>query len=156
MRHGPITIPNVAGPVTVEIDPWLGRTSVQVAGKPAKPTGRRTFALPTVDGLEVPGTVRSAVGNPFPSVEVEGVTHATGPDIPVGLKILAFLPLVLLGFGGLVGGAAGFLGVLDNARILRARKSTATTAALMTGSLAASVLVWLLAAAIIVRVSGGS
>jgi hypothetical protein len=74
MRNGPITIPEVAGPVTVDSHFWSGRQRVMVGDQRAAVTwrsGKRTFALPTADGGAAEARVsRSIMINPFPTVEV--------------------------------------------------------------------------------------
>jgi hypothetical protein len=75
-------------------------------------------------------------------VEVDGVRHRTGPKVPVGLRVLALLPILLVGVGGLIGGLVGALGVVVNLVIARAPISSAVKALIMIGVAALACMVW--------------
>ena len=131
MRNGPITIPEVAGPVTVDSHFWSGRQRVMVGDQRAAVTwrsGKRTFALPTADGGAAEARVsRSIMINPFPTVEVGGVKYPTGPEIPVAVRILMVAPILLAApFGGLVGVLVAFGATGINYNLVRSARRPAT------------------------------
>jgi hypothetical protein len=143
-----MVIDGIAGPVAVTVNPFTGRHTVTVGGHPAAATGRRTVALPTTDGRTVTATVHSGLVDPYPTIEIAGVRYRTGPSLPVGLRVLALLPLVLL-IGGLIGGAIGGLGVVINLAIARRSRSTALTSLLMIMVFAIAVITFMFVVAAI-------
>ena len=125
MRNGPITIPDVAGLVTVDTNLWSGKQTVIVGDHPAASSGKRKFALPMTDGGTVEGTVsRSTFISPFPTVEVLGVKHRTGADIPVALRILMVAPILLVA-GGLLGALIAVAGIFVNFSLVRSSRTPA-------------------------------
>jgi len=142
MHSGPITIDDIAGPITIDSNFWTGRHRVMVGPYVAPSVGRKQFALPTTDGGTVEATVRSSMLSPFPTVEIAGVRHATGPEIPGYLKVLIALPLVLL-VGGLLGGLIGACGLLINSTIAQRDSGNAAKALLMVGVLVGAGMVFL-------------
>lgn len=152
MRSGPVTIPDVAGQVMVDSSFWTGKQVVTVDGVPMPSGGRKRFTLPTADGSTVEARVSGSVVNPFPTVEIAGVKHPTGPALPVLLKVLIVLPLVLV-IGGLLGGLIGALGMLANSRIAVWNNSAPVKAFAMIGVLLAAAIVWLNVAAAILGTS---
>jgi hypothetical protein len=98
-----------------------------------------SYALP--DGRSA--TLSGAWTRTSPTVEIEGTIYETGEAIPLPLVVLQFLPVGLVGVGGLLGGVVGGLGFTVNMAILRSTLSTPVRAAGMLGVLAASVGVWL-------------
>ena len=152
MRSGPITIPGVVGSVTVDSSFWSGRQSVFVGDQPAASTGKRRFALPTADGGTAEGSVtRSSLVNPFPTVQVGGVKHPTGPEVPVALRILLVVPILLVAFGGLVGAVLAVASIALNYTLVRSTRPTATKAMLMTLVVGVAFAVWITVAALIAR-----
>jgi hypothetical protein len=154
MRNGPITIPDVAGPVTVDSHFWSGKQSVMVGDQRAAVTwrsGKRTFALPTADGgTAVARVSRSIIINPFPTVEVGGVKHPTGPEIPIAVRILMVAPILLaVPFGGLVGVLVAFGAIGINYNLVRSTRRPAIKATLMALVLIAAFAVWTTVAALV-------
>ncbi|MFE9187979.1 hypothetical protein ACFYL6_00065 [Micromonospora sp. NPDC007208] len=145
MNTEPLHVAGVAGPIVVTTKAFGGRPAVTVAGVPAPRIGKR-YALPTADGGVVQATVRTAVADPYPTVEVNGVQHRTGPSIPVLLRILALLPILLFTVGGIIGGLVGAFGVLANLTVARTRMAPAVKALVMVGVGIATVIVWLVVA----------
>ena len=143
MRSGPVPIPNVAGLVMVDSNFWSGKQVVTVDGVPMPSGGRKRFTLPAADGSTVEARVSSSLVNPFPKVEIAGVKHPTGPELPAVLKVMIVLPLMLI-VGGLVGGLIGAMGMLANARIAVWDKGAPVKAFAMVGVLLATLIVWLL------------
>ena len=149
MSNQPIIVPGIVSPVRVIWNVWTGKQTVLVGDQLAASTGKRTYALPTADGGTVEGTVsRSTLFNPFPTLEVGGVKHSTGPEVPVALRILMVAPILLLALGGLVGALAAAGAIVVNFTIARSTHPTAIKAVLMALTLAAAIAIWAAVAAI--------
>lgn len=130
MRTEPVTIDGLAGPVVVTMNTFTGRSSLTVGGVPANGTRRGNYTLPTANGGTVAARVRANLLDPYPTIEIAGVKHRTGPAVPVLLRVLSLLPLVLV-VGGAIGGAMGGLGAVGNLALARGSQSTAVKAAMM-------------------------
>jgi hypothetical protein len=150
VRSEPLTIPGLAGPVVVDLNSFTGRTAVTVNGQPVPRIGRRVYALPAAGGGTVNAEVRPGVLDPFPSLQINGVKHRTGPQIPIALRILTFVPILLVGVGGLVGGLIGALGMIGNLAIARLSLPSVVKALLMLVVLGVAVVVWVIVAGTIV------
>lgn len=120
---------------------------VTVGGHTVPRTGKRQYALPAVGGGTVQATLRSRFGDPYPTVEANGIRHRTGPKVPVALQVLTLLPIVLVGIGGAVGGLIGALGVIANLAVARTRIPPAGKALIMIGIGVVAALVYLVIAA---------
>ncbi|MGC4759165.1 hypothetical protein [Micromonospora trifolii] len=142
MNTEPLHVAGVAGPIVIATKALFGHPAVTVGGVPAPRTGKR-YALPAVDGGVVQATVRNVLADPYPTVEVNGVKHRTGPSTPIFLRILAMLPILLLTVGGLLGALIGALGVWANLTVARTRMTTAVKALAMVGIGLGTVIVWL-------------
>ena len=145
MRTEPFTIPGLAGPVVVDVNNFTGRTAVTVDGQPVPQIGRRVYALPAAGGGTVNAEVRPGVFDLYPSLRINGVKHRTGPQVPIALRILAFVPILLVGVGGLLGGLIGALGVIGNLTIARLSLPAVVKVLLMLVVLAVAV-VWVIVA----------
>ncbi len=156
MNTEPIRIVGVAGPVVVSTNGFWGRPSVTVGGLPATRTGKRSFALPTRDGRTIEATIRSGLGDPYPTLDVSGERHPTGPKLPATLRVLAFLPFVMIYVGGAIGGGIGGLGFVANLAVGRTRLPSAAKALIMIGVGVAVFIVWLAIAAAIRNAIGPS
>jgi hypothetical protein len=150
VRTEPLTIRGVAGPLVVTHNFFLGRYAVTVGGKPAKRISGRTFALPRSGGGTVEATMHGGFLDAYPSVDVAGVRYRTGPPIPVGLRILAFLPILLVTIGGLLGAIVGLVGAAANMAVARLPQPAALKALMMVGVLIAAVIVWYLLASVVI------
>ena len=151
MQTEPITIDGVAGPVVVATNALWGRPVVTVFGQAAPRVNRREYALPAVGGGAVHATLRSRLADPYPTVEVNGIRHRTGPKVPAVLQVLALLPIVLVSIGGAIGGLIGAMGVLANLAIARTRIPSAGKALIMIGVGVIAALVWIVIAAALSR-----
>ena len=69
--------------------------------------------------------------------------------------VLVFVPLVLVGLGGLVGGLFGAIGVVANLAIARSSQPTAVQVPLMLGTLILTGVAWLIVAGTIVGLTNG-
>jgi hypothetical protein len=141
-----VTIPGVAGPVVVNVNWFSGRQSVTVGGRPVEGSRRSGFQLPAAGGGTVPAMLRGGFLDPYPSLEIAGARHRTGPAVPVWLQVLALVPFALIAVGAAVGAVFGVLGVGANFAVLRSSASTAVKVLLMLGVLLATTLVWLVVA----------
>lgn len=150
MNTEPISIDGVAGPIVVTTNAFWGRAVVSVDGVPAPRTGKRRYTLPGAAGGAIEATLRSAFADPYPTVEVNGVQHRTGPSIPVVLRVLAPLPILLVAVGGALGGLIGALGFVANLAVARTRASSVVKGLIMVGVGVVAYVVWL-AIAVAVR-----
>jgi len=141
MNTEPITIDGVAGPIVVTTNAFWGHPVVTVGGVPAPRTGRGQYALPAATGGAVDATVRAALTDPYPTLEVNGVRHRTGPRVPVVLRVLALLPF-LLAVGGALGGLVGALGVVANLAVARTRSPAIVRALIMIGIGVVAYVIW--------------
>ncbi|MCY1137148.1 hypothetical protein OWR29_03995 [Actinoplanes sp. Pm04-4] len=121
MRTEPITIDGVAGPVVVTTGRFGGAARVEVNGEVVPQLGDRHHRLPATGGGTVEAVVRGGTFDPYPTVEVGGVKHRTGPKVNGVVQALAFAPMIMAITSGLVGGLVGLAGVLANATLLRSR-----------------------------------
>jgi hypothetical protein len=142
----PVAVPGVAGPVVVDVNWFTGKHSVTVGGRPVPGSRRTGFQLPAAGGGTVPARVRGGVFDPYPTVEIAGVKHRTGPPVPVWLQVLALVPLSLIAVGAALGAVIGVLGMSANLAVLRGSASTAVKVLMMLGVLVVATLVWLVAA----------
>ncbi len=150
MRTDPITIDVVDGPIVVTTSAW-GRADVTVGGVPAPRTGSREFALPGKRGRTVQAIVRSRLTDPYPSLEIGGISHRTGPKVPAVLQVLAMLPFLLVTVGGILGGIIGAFGVVANLAVARNRIPVLVKTLIMIGVAAVGYLIWALIASMIDR-----
>jgi hypothetical protein len=146
VKTEPITIDGVAGPVVVTTPTLWGRPALTVGGQPAARVGPRQYTLPATAGGMVDAALRAGFADPYPSVEVNGVRHRTGPKVPVVLRILTLLPILLV-TGGALGGGIGALGVVTNLTVARTKIPSVAKAPIMIGVGAVAFLVWLAVAA---------
>lgn len=149
MQTEPITIDGLAGPVVVDTKTFWGRSTVFVGGVPVQGTRRGDYQLPTAAGGTVPAKLRANAFDAYPTIEIDGGKHQTGPATPLVLKAIALLPLGMIIVGGVIGGAFGGLAVGDNFVIVRTPRSTPVKIALMLLVLVAVVVAFAVVAAVI-------
>jgi hypothetical protein len=149
MRTEPLAIQGLAGPVVLTSGFLSNKYSVTVGGLPATHIGRGRYSLPAAGGGTVEATVRSGFADPYPTLEINGVKHRSGPPVPLALRVLALVPIALIGFGGLLGGLIGGLGVMANLAVASQPRSAVVKALLMLGVLVVAVVVWIVVAAAI-------
>ena len=147
MRTEPLSITGLDGPVVVESSLLGNKPTLTVGGHPAARTGRGRYALPAAGGGTVEATVRGGFLDAFPTLEINGVKHRTGPPTPLALRILAVVPIALVAVGGLFGALIGVVGVAVNMAVARQNSSTVVKALLMVGVLVVALVVWLIIAA---------
>lgn len=145
MRTEPVTIRGLAGPVVVTMNTFTGRSSVTVNGAPVQGGRRGGYDLPTANGGTVPAKVRANLLDPYPIIEVGGVKHRTGPQVPAALRVLTLLPLILV-LGGAIGGLLGGVGAVTNLAVARTRQSTAAKAGIMVLVLLAAAVAYVVVA----------
>jgi len=143
MRTGPIKIDGIAAPLLIDTSLWTGKPVVTIDGVQIQSTGRRWFTLPASGGGTVEARITTSVISPYPTVEIAGVRHATGPELPTVLKVLILLPVVLV-VGGPLSGLIGALAVILNMRISVWDNSAGVKAFGMIGVLMAAAFVWLM------------
>jgi hypothetical protein len=147
VKNEPITIDGVAGPVVVTTPTLWGKPSLTVGGQPAARVGSRQYLLPATAGGTVDAALRIGFADPYPSVEINGVRHRTGPKVPVVLRVLALLPIGMAVVGGALGGLIGALGAVANLAVARTRIPSVAKAPIMIGVGTVGFLVWLAVAA---------
>lgn len=124
MTTTPLTLPGVAGAITVEQGFWSG-TRFHLDGVRLQPRGvlRNRLELPTRHGPLV-AKVKGGLFRAHPVLVVERVAHRTGPPTPRSLQVLAAAPFVgLLLVQGLLGALLAVVGTLTNQRIVRSERS---------------------------------
>jgi hypothetical protein len=132
----------------VEMNTFTGRGTISVGGIPEH--GRRgIFELPAEGGGRVRAKLRASLLDPYPTIEVDGVKHRTGPESPIILRLLGLLPFGLVFVGGLIGGLIGGVGVCVNLAVARGKQSMAVKALLMTLVLMGAALAYLVAAGVV-------
>ncbi|MFG3577834.1 hypothetical protein [Micromonospora chersina] len=154
MRTEPIQIDGLAGPVVVTA-PTFGAASITVGEQSATRTRGNRYALPAADGTLVDAKLTSGLLDPYPSLEIAGVKHRTGPRVPALLQVITALPFVvfiLALHGGVIGGIVAGAAMVTNVKIARGSQSTAVKALLMLCVLGASTMAWLAIAALLQQV----
>lgn len=147
MQTEPLEIDGIAGPIVVKINTFTGKHSI-VAGREELVNKRGWYVLPRTDGSVVEARLRSSFLDTYPTLEIEGVKYRTGPAVPLGLKMVALLPILLLSAGCLGGLLAG-IAITANLAITRGQLHTAVKAVMMVGVLlVAYVLLVIIAAAV--------
>lgn len=126
-----LTIPGVAGTITVEQSPWSGYR-ILVDGVRIKPRGfpRNRLTLPGVDG-PVEARVKGGALRVHPIIVIDGVEHPTGPPTPRVLQVLVAAPVVgIILIQGVIGFLLAFGGVYLNQAIVRSDRPHGTKVAL--------------------------
>jgi hypothetical protein len=144
-----MTIRGLAGPVVLEAGLFSFRYTITVGGQPATRVGGRRYALPAAGGGTVEAAVRGSFLDPYPTLEVNGVKHRTGPSVPIALRALALVPILLVGIGGGLGAVIGILGIAGNMAIARTRMSSLVKALLMVWVLVVAFAVWYVVASVV-------
>jgi hypothetical protein len=144
VRTDPLTVAGLAGPVVLESSLLASKYSITVGGQPATRVGRGRYTFPATGGTVVQAAVRGGFLAPYPSLVIDGVTYQTGPQVPLILRVLATLPIALVGVGGAVGGVIGAAAVIANMTVLRSRTLPLPLRALIVAATAtAAVASWL-------------
>jgi len=148
MQSAPLAIPGLPGPVIVDVNEWTGKRRLFVGGHEV-PTTRGRFQFPAPDGQLIPGRIKPMrIWETHPKLEFGNVTHATGPEAPTWMKVLACLPILLIG-GGALGAVLGVLAIVANLTVIRSGAPRAAVVAISLGTLlsgaAILVIVWLVA-----------
>lgn len=107
--------------IEVEQSLWLGKTKVLVNGKEIARLSERgkPFPIPMTDGSVKKMFVKSGGFDYVPKVIVDGEEFRLARKLHWYEYTLGFLPLLLLLYGGAIGGALGAVGALLNIRIFR-------------------------------------
>ena len=109
--------------------------------------GRNVFALPGHGGQVVEAKVKARPVDPYPQLTVNGQQYTTGPKVPIGLQIVAGLP-VLLFIGGAFGIVLALAGLFTNLFILRSRLAREAKTGLVTVVTLVVVVGFMIAAAL--------
>jgi hypothetical protein len=119
MANYDISIPGIAGHVSLAPPGVFVGAKLLVDGQPAPAAGRGKFWLTGLDGSRVEAKLAGTFGAYLPAIVVGGVRHQAGPKLPAVLVVLAFLPFLLVFGGGLLGGVCGAIGWSLNNHIAR-------------------------------------
>lgn len=134
-------IPGTTGPDIVIRLGAFGAT-VLANGVPLRGRGsfRRTYTVPMPDGPARELRLNTWTGSP--RVSVDGHETPIGPQISAVELVLAFLPVGLVGIGGLLGGVIGGATVGVNMSIARSGSPMAVRVLGMLGATAVAVVLW--------------
>jgi hypothetical protein len=121
---------------------FWGGTAVTVGGLPAPRTGKRLYALPATNGGVTEAYMPRTFIDPYPTVEIDGIPHRTGPTVPVVLRVLTVLPILLVAVGGGLGGLLGVLSIVGNLAVTRTRIPPVVKALAMVGVGVVAYVVW--------------
>ena len=136
MQTAPLAIPGLPGPVTVDVNEWTGRRRLFV-GSHEVPTKRGRFEFPAPNGQLIPGRIKPMrIWETYPKLEFGDVIHATGPEAPTWMKVLACLPILLV-VGGALGAVLGVLAIVANLTVIRSSAPKAAVVATSIGTLLA-------------------
>lgn len=143
-NHHSVPIPGLEGRVTVASPGMFSGLKLLVDGKAAPKVSilGAKYKLPDDRVAELSG----AFTRTSPTVTVDGKAYPTGEAVPIPFLVLQFLPLGLVGLGGLLGGLAGGLGWSVNLVIYRTEWPTPAKAAAMVVVAGASFGGWLVLA----------
>src|SRR5262245_21369363 len=137
-----LTIPGVSGGISTENSLWSG-PKFSVDGQRVRAHGfpRNRLTLPGISG-PVEAKVKGGLIRAHPVLVVDGKEYPTGPPTPMGLQILALLPLLtLILLQGAVGFLVAFGAVAINMGIVREERSNGAKVGFMTAILIAAVLI---------------
>ncbi|MET0698614.1 MAG: hypothetical protein ABWY93_03025, partial [Mycobacterium sp.] len=101
----------------------------------------------------VQGRLLTPYTDAFPKVEVGGVVYPTGPATPIGLRILALLPVVLF-VGGALGIVLAGFAIIANFAVIRSGASKVAVMATCVGTAVAGAGLYLAIAALITAAVG--
>lgn len=135
------TLPGVAGVLGLVNDPLLGHV-LTVDGNPVR-REKADYLLPGVDGGTVRATLKGRFLAEHPVLVVDGREYATGGLTSPFLLIIAFLPLLFVFTGSIIGLGFALLGVAFNLWIVRAPRTEAWKAAIILAGFIAAVIVQL-------------
>jgi hypothetical protein len=141
----PITIPGIAGWVSVTLPP-MGRATLTINGLPAQRLNGSDFLLPGITGVPILVKLKRAWFEPFPQILTVDASYPTGPPLPGYLKALMLLPIVLIPISGLLLGAiVGLPAFIANMSVSRSTltpgRKGAAIAAIDFGALLALILI---------------
>jgi hypothetical protein len=144
MASHTLNIPGTTGRVELVPDIWWGRSYLTVDGSKAPSAGKRAFTLQGTDGHPVVATLgRTALFASVPPVEVNGETHLAVEPPPLVVRIIGMLPIILVTFGGLLGGLVAVLAIIVNFKVAGSSLSTGAKSGAMIAVAAAAFVVWL-------------
>jgi hypothetical protein len=149
MSEREVSIPGIAGRVTVSPPGLFRGAQVRVDGAPAKRGGWGKLLLPRADGSTAEVRLVDHFTRTVPSIQIGGEKHELGEAIPTLQVVLALTPFVLVVIGGALGGLCGAVAFFANQSVIRSAKAPALKLALMCGSTLAAVFVYLVLASLL-------
>lgn len=151
-NHNSVPIPGMEGRVTVSTPGMLTGMKLYIDGRPAPKTTWLGAKYTLPDGRVA--VLSGAFTRTAPTVTIDDKVYELGDAIPVPFLVLLFLPLFLIGLGGLLGGLAGGLGWTLNLVIYRTEWPTPAKAGAMLVVAGASVVIWLTLATLLALAIG--
>lgn len=145
-----VTIPGVSRRVEVTEPGALSSLRVEVDGQTLSRKGwlRPVYAIPTDGGATIDVEVRlDALRGGVQLIGPEFSVRA-GQPIPLALGVMAFLPFLLAGVGGAVGGAVGAVGWMVNRKVAAQPWPVPARALLMLAISGVATLLWLVLASL--------
>ncbi len=121
----PVHLPGFEGhTLIVESNLWSGKPTLTLNGTPVAPNDEKNeFLLPSSDGQQTLVRVKPAFSDLAPVLEVNGQTIFTARALTPFEWIWAAFPIVLLFFGGALGGGLGVFAAFTNIFLIRDEKS---------------------------------
>lgn len=110
----------------VESSGWLSGPRLMLDGQPApKGPKRGQLLLRRNDGANAVAQLRGVFIDPIPRLTIDGTSINIAEPLPWYVWIWSGLPLILLVFGGALGGGLGAAAMTINGRVFRADMPTA-------------------------------
>lgn len=114
-------------------------------GTPLGKASRRKFVLPLAEGTRLTLELKPNVLNLVPDVVCGDRTIHVAPSLPVYQNALAYLPLLLIFGGGVIGGFCGATAAIINLTIFNSHQSTILKIFLALLVCLTAVTVWVIA-----------
>jgi hypothetical protein len=128
-----VSIPGIAGRVTVS-QPGLWRgAQILVDGAPVKKGGWGKLLLQRADGSTVEARLADHLTRTVPSIRIGAEKYEFGDPVPVLQLVFALLPIGLIVIGGGLGGLCGGVAFFVTQGITRSAKPASLKLALMFG-----------------------
>ena len=152
----PLGIDGVSGSLEVETAGWFRPARLFIDGQPApKGPKRNRYLITRDDGIQVMLQLKQVFIDPVPQVLLDGEVIQLVEPLSVFQWIWSALPIILIFFGGAIGGGIGGAAFWINTRIFRSEMSI-TEQYILVGLLSAiAVTVYLILGVLLTQVIFG-